>query len=83
MKLYLKLYVILRDRWRSLKYIALLLGALLAVTIPNSISPLAIAQQPFEEIRGVWMTNNDTRGCTSTQSIPSSGILDTLSMIAT
>ncbi|MGL5924147.1 glycoside hydrolase family 10 protein [Chroococcidiopsis sp.] len=60
MKLYLKLYVILRERWRSLKYLALLLGALLAVTIPNSISPLAIAQQPFEEIRGVWMTNNDT-----------------------
>lgn len=60
MKLYLKSSVILRERWRSLKYFALLLGALLSVTIPNSISPPAIAQQPFEEIRGVWMTNNDT-----------------------
>ena len=59
MKLYLKLHIILRQ-WRSLKYLALLLGALLAVTIPSSISPPAIAQQPFEEIRGVWMTNNDT-----------------------
>ncbi|WP_371933989.1 glycoside hydrolase family 10 protein [Chroococcidiopsis sp. CCNUC1] len=60
MKLYLKSYVILREWWRSLKYFALLLGTLLALTIPNSISPPAIAQQPFEEIRGVWMTNNDT-----------------------
>ena len=49
-----------RSLWRSLKYLSLLLLALF-ITVLLAGNPIsAIAQQPPQEIRGVWMTNNDT-----------------------
>jgi uncharacterized lipoprotein YddW (UPF0748 family) len=60
MKLYLQLNSIFRGQRRSLKYLVLLLSTLLAAILLNSTPSPAIAQQPLEEIRGVWMTNNDT-----------------------
>ncbi len=54
---------------QSLKYLALLFLALFIPILlsgnPNSAIaqstvPEAIAQRPFDEIRGVWMTSNDT-----------------------
>lgn len=58
-----------KSRWRDssakqaariLKYFSLLFLTLL-ITISLTRNPSsAIAQQPFQEIRGVWMTNNDT-----------------------
>lgn len=64
MNLYLKSNSIFQGQWRSLKYLALLLCTLvctlLAATLLNSTPHPAIAQQPFAEIRGVWMTINDT-----------------------
>lgn len=65
----MKLRFIPRHWWRSLKYLSLLfLGLFITVllagnptsAIAQSAVPEAIAQQPLEEIRGVWMTENDT-----------------------
>ncbi len=65
----MKLRFTSRGLWRSLKYLSLLLLTsfitILLASNPTSVIaqspvPEAIAQQPFQEIRGVWMTNNDT-----------------------
>ncbi len=67
----MKLRFILRSWWRSLKfkYLPLLfLASFITVLLAGNpigaiapwVVPKAIAQQPFQEIRGVWMTNNDT-----------------------
>lgn len=58
----MKLRFISRSWWRSLKfkYLPLLFLASL-ITVLLADNPMsAIAQQPVQEIRGVWMTNNDT-----------------------
>lgn len=45
---------------RSLKYVALFfVVAFTTILLSGSQTP-AIAQQPFQEIRGVWMTSNDS-----------------------
>lgn len=58
-----------RGWWRSLKYLSLLFLALFITILlagnpisanAQSAMPEAIAQRPSQEIRGVWMTNNDT-----------------------
>jgi uncharacterized lipoprotein YddW (UPF0748 family) len=64
-----KLRFIRREWQRSLKYLSLLFVALF-ITVWLSSSPTAaieespvpelITPQPLQEIRGVWMTNNDT-----------------------
>ena len=67
----MKLRFILRSWWRSLKfkYLPLLfLASFITVLLAGNpigaiapwVVPKAIAQQPSQEIRGVWMTNNDT-----------------------
>ncbi len=65
----MKLRFTSRGLWRSLKYLSLLLLTsfitILLASNPTSVIaqspvPEAIAPQPFPEIRGVWMTNNDT-----------------------
>ena len=67
----MKLRFILRSCWRSLKfkYLPLLfLASFITVLLAGNpigaiapwVVPKAIAQQPSQEIRGVWMTNNDT-----------------------
>ncbi|MBD2577863.1 glycoside hydrolase family 10 protein [Oscillatoria sp. FACHB-1406] len=46
--------------WRSLRYVALSIAiASLAILLANPLSP-ALAREPVQEIRGVWMTTNDT-----------------------
>jgi len=68
---FMKLRFILRSWWRSLKfkYLPLLfLTSFITVLLAGNpigaiapwVVPKAIAQQPSQEIRGVWMTNNDT-----------------------
>ena len=67
----MKLRFILRSCWRSLKFkylpllflvsfITVLLAGNPIGAIAPWVVPKAIAQQPSQEIRGVWMTNNDT-----------------------
>jgi uncharacterized lipoprotein YddW (UPF0748 family) len=67
----MKLRFILRSCWRSLKFkylpllflvsfITVLLAGNPICAIAPWVVPKAIAQQPSQEIRGVWMTNNDT-----------------------
>jgi uncharacterized lipoprotein YddW (UPF0748 family) len=65
----MKLRFIPRGWCRSLKYLSLFfLASLITIllfgnftsAIAQEAVPKAIAQQPFQEIRGVWMTTNDT-----------------------
>src|ERR671933_1482575 len=65
----MKLRFIPRGWCRSLKYLSLFfLASLITIllfgnftsAIAQEAVPKAIAQQPFQEIRGVWMTANDT-----------------------
>ncbi|MCA1992101.1 MAG: glycoside hydrolase family 10 protein [Coleofasciculus sp. S288] len=55
----MKLRFISRELWRSLKYLSLLFLALFITILLAGNPSSAIAQQPFQEIRGVWMTTND------------------------
>ena len=64
----MKLHFVSRGWWRLLKYLSLLLlGLFITVlftsnptsAIAQSALPEAITPQPLEEIRGVWMTEND------------------------
>lgn len=56
----MKLRFIHTNWWRSLKYLCLLFLTVFITLLLSRNIPSAIAQQPFAEIRGVWMTNNDT-----------------------
>ena len=56
----MKLRFIPRGWCRSLKYLSLLFLASLITILLLGNPTSAIAQQPFQEIRGVWMTANDT-----------------------
>jgi uncharacterized lipoprotein YddW (UPF0748 family) len=56
----MKLSFIPKGWWRSLKYLSLLFLTSFT-TILLAGNPPAIAQQPVQEIRGVWMTVNDTK----------------------
>ena len=67
----MKLRFISRSWWRSLKFkylpLLFLVSFITLLRVGNPISAIApwgaakaIAQQPVQEIRGVWMTNNDT-----------------------
>lgn len=64
----MKLRFIPRGWWRSLKYLSLVFLALFVTVwlasnptsaIAQQVLPKAIVQQPIQEIRGVWMTEND------------------------
>jgi uncharacterized lipoprotein YddW (UPF0748 family) len=64
----MKLRFIPRGWWRSLKYLSLVFLALFITVwlasnptsaIAQVVVPNAIVQQPAQEIRGVWMTEND------------------------
>lgn len=56
----MKLRFIPRGWWRSLKYLSLLFLFLFITILLDRNPASAIAQQPFQEIRGVWMTENDS-----------------------
>lgn len=56
----MKLRFISRGWWRSLKYLTILFLASLIAILLSGNATTAIAQQTFPEIRGVWITNNDT-----------------------
>lgn len=56
----MQLRFILKDWWRSLKYLPLLLLTSLITILLAGHPTSAIAQPPFQEIRGVWITENDS-----------------------